>query len=191
MRKSRMKSTLAVLRTTIGLTQQQMADLVGCSKPTIQAIELGKLTLSKRLAEQISLMTGIDPGWLQGGKYREPPTSDLQSTEIYSKATFDNRQADLARPRSGPIDLVFMEHIVVDSFARIADIMLEAHDTRKNILYYYKLRMSIETLENEFGTKHKIAKSANREGLDVSIQASLVIQSLRNFLKRETDTKNV
>ena len=44
--------------------QQQLADLVDCSRLTIQAIESGKLRLSERLAQRVWLQTGVSISWL-------------------------------------------------------------------------------------------------------------------------------
>ena len=61
MRPSPQRHTLAVLRTLIGLTQKEMAQLLDCSTPTIQAIELGKLKLSLDLAQRVQFQTGVHP----------------------------------------------------------------------------------------------------------------------------------
>lgn len=50
MRISPQRHTLAVLRTVIGITQKEMAGILECSVPTVQAIELGKLKMSLKLA---------------------------------------------------------------------------------------------------------------------------------------------
>ena len=73
MRPSPLKHVLAVLRTTIGLTQKEMAALLGVSTPTIQAIELGKLKLSDRLAEKICYETGVNSCWILSNDVQIPP----------------------------------------------------------------------------------------------------------------------
>ena len=64
MRPSPLRHPLAVLRYIIGLGQQDLADLCGCSRPTIQAVELLKLRLSKNLAIKIADATGVNVAWL-------------------------------------------------------------------------------------------------------------------------------
>jgi transcriptional regulator with XRE-family HTH domain len=73
MRPSPLRHTLAILRTTIGLTQKEMASLVGRAPRTIQAIELGHLPLSEELALRIAAETGVDESWLLEGDIRVPP----------------------------------------------------------------------------------------------------------------------
>src|SRR5262249_44490509 len=67
MRPSPLRHTLAILRTTIGLTQKELADLVGRAPRTIQAIELKHLPLSEELALRIASETGVDESWLLQG----------------------------------------------------------------------------------------------------------------------------
>jgi transcriptional regulator with XRE-family HTH domain len=73
MRPSPLKHPLAILRTTIGLTQKEMADLVGRAARTIQAIELSHLPLSEDLALRIAKETGVDESWLLAGDTSVPP----------------------------------------------------------------------------------------------------------------------
>jgi transcriptional regulator with XRE-family HTH domain len=68
-----MRHTLAILRTTIGLTQKELARLTGRAARTIQAIELRQLPLSEELALRIAAETGVDEGWLLAGDIRVPP----------------------------------------------------------------------------------------------------------------------
>jgi transcriptional regulator with XRE-family HTH domain len=68
-----MRHPLAVLRTTIGLTQKEMAQMIGRAPRTIQAIELGQLPLSEELALRIAAETGVDESWLLEGDASAPP----------------------------------------------------------------------------------------------------------------------
>jgi len=49
MRKNKNPSVYCCYRAETGLTQSQFAKKVGCSTPTIQAVELGRLKPSNRL----------------------------------------------------------------------------------------------------------------------------------------------
>jgi DNA-binding XRE family transcriptional regulator len=86
---------LAFLRKLLGLTQAEMASLVGCATVTIKAVELGKLKLSFKLAERISAKTGIHIHWLQNNDLKAPLTDDRGSP--YSIDTFEKRRAEGVR----------------------------------------------------------------------------------------------
>jgi DNA-binding XRE family transcriptional regulator len=69
-----LRHSLAQLRVALGnLTQKEMGELAGVKRVTIQAIELGKLKLSPRLAHKISRATGANYGWLMDGDPSKPP----------------------------------------------------------------------------------------------------------------------
>jgi transcriptional regulator with XRE-family HTH domain len=69
---SKQAHVLAVLRKNLSLKQPELAELVGCSASTIQAIELNKLSLSPGLAGRISAATGVDLHWLQENDLNRP-----------------------------------------------------------------------------------------------------------------------
>ncbi len=106
MRPSPLRHPLAVLRQIIDVTQQQVADLAECSRPTIQAIELRKLDLSENLAQRIAYQTGICPSWLLAGDVAHPPTCG--SGPPFTKETFETEQASLKRPaiRLGELEAI-------------------------------------------------------------------------------------
>ena len=77
---------LAVLRLFLGLGQKEMAELGACSKSTVQAIELRKLSISKSLAARFSQTTGVSGRWLLSGDPTEPMMND--DDEAYSVEDF-------------------------------------------------------------------------------------------------------
>src|SRR5258708_3228597 len=69
---SKRSHVLAILRANLDLKQSELAQLVGCSLPTIQSIELNRLALSPSLAARISTATGADLDWLRANDLRRP-----------------------------------------------------------------------------------------------------------------------
>src|SRR5260221_9475145 len=69
---SKRSHVLAILRKNLALRQTELAEMVGCSVATIQSIEVGRLKLSKSLAERISMATGADANWLLRNDVSEP-----------------------------------------------------------------------------------------------------------------------
>jgi transcriptional regulator with XRE-family HTH domain len=63
---SNARHTLAILRRALRLTQTELAELAGCSPPTIQSIELLRLKLPPGLGAKIALATGASLDWLLG-----------------------------------------------------------------------------------------------------------------------------
>ncbi len=103
MRPSPQRHTLAVLRTVIGLTQKEMASLLECSVPTVQAIELGKLRMSMKLAGLLFAQTSVDLDWLMNDDVSQPPT-DYEDNP-YTRATFEQTQAMLHSPPQDSSDV--------------------------------------------------------------------------------------
>jgi transcriptional regulator with XRE-family HTH domain len=104
MRHSPLRHTLAVLRTTIGLTQKEMAELIGRSTRTIQAIELGQLSLGEDLALRIGEATGVDVNWLLDGNPDVPPVRGVTALGLgfkignYTKKDFEAHRAFIETP---------------------------------------------------------------------------------------------
>ena len=89
------RHTLAVLRGIIGHSQQELADLVGRSPRTIQAIEIGRLPLSEDLAVRVSHETGVSMQWLLGGDLDAMPQTAM-SDRPFDKAIFDDTRSSIA-----------------------------------------------------------------------------------------------
>jgi transcriptional regulator with XRE-family HTH domain len=82
MRSSALRHPLAVLRQIVGITQKELANLVGKSAATVQAIELGKLALSEELAAKIENQTGVSSDWLLDGDVTRPIENALGASYL-------------------------------------------------------------------------------------------------------------
>lgn len=151
MRPSPHRHTLAVLRTFLGLTQKEMANILGCSTPTIQAIELKKLPLSDKLADRIRYETGIDLAWLLGGN-PSAPMIGLANTP-YTKETFEICQASSTRRGSTPGDPHGVETLLSSALVQIQTMILESYDRDKLDLFSFKLQQALQELRKELGLK--------------------------------------
>jgi len=149
MRPSPQRHPLAVLRLMIGFTQKEMASLLKCSCPTIQAIELGKLKMSERLAQEIVQTTGVSLEWLLKADPQAPPVSE--NNEPYSVTIFERTQANLTRKFTDETDPDFSSEFLAWCMLGTASMMLAAIQEDRYVLFRYKMRRTLETLEEEFG----------------------------------------
>jgi hypothetical protein len=73
MRKSEQRTKVAVLRSVIGLSAQDFADLIGRKFDTVRSLESGRLKLSPKLASRIGIETDVDMVWLLDDETTGPP----------------------------------------------------------------------------------------------------------------------
>lgn len=148
MRVSSQSHTLAVLRLLVGLTQKEMAAVLHCSAPTIQAIELGRLKMSGKLAGLASLKTGINLAWLLENDVSKPPL-DIKSRP-YTKATFEEFQAiaDIKKdPQMENEAALFCRDQII---GRLHALLLRAYLNNDTDLCAYKLSKAFDELEKQF-----------------------------------------
>ena len=149
MRPSPQRHPLAVLRLIIGFTQKEMASLLNCSCPTIQAIELGKLKMSERLAQETVQKTGVSLAWLLNTDPKAPPVGE--SNVPYSVTIFEQTQANLTRKFTDETDPDFSSEFLAWCLWGTASMMLAAIQEDRHVLFKYKMRRNLEALEEEFG----------------------------------------
>lgn len=147
MRPSPQRHILAVLRTFLGLTQKEMADLAKCSRPTIQAIELGKLKLGKDLAMRISTATACSLETLLDGDPSRPLLSVFKKP--YEVADFKVAQSVLKTPPAAKSEWYLGAYYVMA--ATLADVFLAAFMRGDRHLFLYQAGKALESLAKEFG----------------------------------------
>ena len=119
---------MAVLRQAIGLSQQELADLVGRSKATIQAVELGKLRLSHELAGLLEFKTGADSRWLLKGDPKLPATG-LDGLPL-TREVFLNHRLDRAGQERNPVQsLLITQRLFSNALGLLTEACLYAYAT--------------------------------------------------------------
>ena len=147
MRTSTKRTPVAVLRTIIGIKDFEMAELLGCSCPTIHSLESGRLKLSENMVERLLHETGIAPEWLLGGNPLAVPRS-LRG-ERYTKSSFDRAQAAKAVLDRPPETWLLNE--ALDLCARLVSTLSKASAQKKYQLAFYKASKAIQALASDFG----------------------------------------
>jgi DNA-binding XRE family transcriptional regulator len=149
MRPSSRLHTLAVLRTFLGLTQKEMADLAECSRPTIQAIELNKLKLSEKLGVCLMTKTGISLDWLMRGDVAAPPIDT--AGKPYTVETFERTRAnDQSDPDRFIPNYFDAGKTVALCFALMLRAALAAHKSGQVQLLSYRLTSAITEVAQRF-----------------------------------------
>jgi hypothetical protein len=144
-----------------------MADLVECSRPTIQAIELGKLPLSEKLAKRIDHETGIGLEWLLANNPATPPVDGLGFP--YTQRTFDQQQASRKRSSGDPNDFYYMQGVMAVALAEISNMVLESYKTGSLDLCGFKLREALADLRKHLGVRDRhVLKSAAAVAMSVA-----------------------
>ena len=162
MRPSPLRHPLAVLRQIIGLTQKDFAKLVGKSTTTIQAIELGKLQLSKDLAVKISVETGVAARWLLEGDVLKPPVSEEPVTKErtleleFTKKYFEKWRADQIKEGYGEWGVSKTLGVPWEDEARLASVKEAAKRSRNSRLFKYRFKKFLDEQEAEFGRSDEI-----------------------------------
>ena len=149
MRPSPFRHTLALLRTAIGLTQKEMADLAECSTPTIQAIELGKLKLSEKLGHTIAHKTGASMAWLMADDTARPPV-DEQGNPI-DKDSFEAFRATALFDQHPDLKLFNIMNLVAINEHRLKAVCLRAFKSNSLSLCAYRLAKLFDDLEKAAG----------------------------------------
>ena len=123
------RHNLARIRAQLSLTQDDLAKLVGCSLPTIKAIETGKLALSEGLASRISQALEIwDKDWLLKNDLTAPLPPVL-------------------RPRSNEEDA--QAALINEVFYRLLAVVAEMDKHRARLMIELSLAAQLEALRKE------------------------------------------
>ena len=150
-----------------------MAEVLGYSKATVQAIELGKLKLSDRLAGVASLKTGINLAWLLDNDVIKPPV-DVKG-EPYTKETFEKIQASLnAIKTDGTIGFDAAGHAGGVNYGRLLALILRAYKNDNIALCAYKLAKTFDKLEEDFGVTDD-----DRNAVDFETSMKIAIEGYR------------
>jgi transcriptional regulator with XRE-family HTH domain len=189
MRTPARKHVLCILREILGLTQKQLAQLVGASRPTIQAIELGRLLLSDHLAQRVSEETGVSIHWLKANDLGRRPVN--RSSRPYTVKDFSLAQTGMFR---GTYFVELMPMIIVlNAYAKLRAIV-EVLNRNEATLGVFPLKLEMAVLELEgcitepaAREKYFERKKTSGETLDDAIK--LIRSDLAHLLQAKRDVQ--
>jgi DNA-binding XRE family transcriptional regulator len=174
MRKSPQRHTLAVLRTIIGITQKEMAEILECSTPTVQAIELGKLKMSMKLAGNLFNQTSVNLDWLMADDVSKPPT-DYQD-EPYTLETFEATQAMLFAPPQDSSDvrrsLFYVRACFRNCVDQLAVLFTRAYRDELVQLCDYKISDALDQHIEEIVGTNKLTPEEKERTIKLRLEAS-------------------
>ena len=151
MRLSPQRHTLAVLRTIIGITQKEMAEILECSTATVQAVELGKLKLSLKLAGNLFNQTSVNLDWLLDDDVTKPPI-DYQGSP-YTREIFESTQAALFAPPEDSSDvrraLFYARACFRNCVEQLAILFTHAYRENRVQMCDYKISDALDELIDE------------------------------------------
>lgn len=191
MRISPQRHTLAVLRTVIGITQKEMAEILECSPPTVQAIELGKLKMSLKLAGNLFNQTSVNLDWLMIDDVTKPPT-DFEDNP-YTRETFEERQAALFSPPQDSSDvrrdLFYARACFRNAVEQLAILFTHAYGEDRIEMCDYKISDALDVLIEENIDPKKLTPEERERSLKLRLQDSKpedLLAVVRRFVK-DTD----
>lgn len=180
MRPSSCKNTVTVTRSVAGLTMQQLAGILGCSRTSLQQIELGRLKLSKQMAEKISLHTGVGMNWLLANQHQVRPVCQRDPKEPYTRKVFQESRAEVSKPRTHPLDVRALENVLAITYHELSAAAEEAYRTGRIIYFYYQLREFLGELQKQWPTTCKLQASP-----DVAQTAKVFHQRLEKLRRSQ------
>ncbi len=174
MRISPQRHTLAVLRTVIGITQKEMAGILECSVPTVQAIELGKLKMSLKLAGNLFNQTSVNLDWLMNDDVTKPPT-DFQDRP-YTRQTFEQTQAMLFAPPQDSSDvrrgLCYTRAGFRNAVEQLAILFNHAYGEDRVQMCNYKISDALDVLMEEIIDLKKLTPEEIERSVKLRLQDS-------------------
>jgi hypothetical protein len=142
------QSTLAVLRGIMRLTPEQMGKRLGCSRHTINSIEVNRIDLGEERATELFHQTGISLPWLLANDPTVPPvtshgvaytTALFHECEAKKKSFFDQQRPWFRRTNA------------IGFCAQLFAILENANAQKKYYMATYKVDKAIKELQQEFG----------------------------------------
>ena len=135
------------IKKRVGLSQQDIADWLGCSVFNIQSIETGRVRLTEENAEILQLKTGCSAAWLLGTETTNPVS--------FYGAPFSRRVSERAQslgfpPTGGPSRL---QLALKETLPLLANVLLHALDCDDLCLYKTKTRRALETILGQMPQK--------------------------------------
>ena len=187
MSRSTKKSTLAVLREIIGINAGQMGKRLGCSRHTINSIEINRIALGEERATKLFTETQISPDWLLANDPKAPPVS--AKGERYTREIFERAQAENQKGFFEQGHPYFRRTNTIGFCAQLVAILESASAQKKYFMAAYKVGKALDSLRDEFGQNLQIYP-VTHSSLVIHPPALEILGQLLDVGQKELDKSN-
>jgi transcriptional regulator with XRE-family HTH domain len=158
-RKPAKRHVIAEIRLRAGLSQSELAELLGCAAVTVQRIEQGKLALSEDLAGKAQESLDISAAWLLANNPTElpvTPRNDLWTKDYYelTQGTPPGHSYKIHHevPAADGETLVnkFTALKLAEASARIQTMLERTKGLPKQGILLHRLNKALDALEEDF-----------------------------------------
>lgn len=150
------RHVLARVRIEAGLSQKELAKLLGVAGITVQKIEQGKLKLSEELAQKVQNELDVSAAWLLANDPKMPPVTFRGGS--WAKIWYEYTQA-LRLDRNFALDEsadAFTAWQIEELSAKIASLLRASKGTPKQGILLHRLRQSLSELAEQFPTDEAV-----------------------------------
>jgi transcriptional regulator with XRE-family HTH domain len=160
------RHVLADIRIECGLSQPELAKILGCAAITVQKIEQGKLGLSEELAQKIEDQFDVSARWLLANDPKE--TAITKRGGLWSKELYEFAQGARSfvteatpsggrrfRPKTGPQPLAvakdeFIAWKLADYCANIDAMLAATKGSPRQGILVHRLNTAVKSLLEDF-----------------------------------------
>lgn len=169
MRRSALKHPISLLREHLGLTQKDIAKLLGKSVSIVQKIELTKKPVSREIAEQLAIKTGVSLEWILKGDPTDPirdflgfPYSRKDFEQRYDPYTLETRPVEADRFRC--------IYFLLTRIGELVRITLSATERKQIESFMATASVAVSDWKREFGLS---------SALDEEFKSNAIREALR------------
>lgn len=150
MRSSSKNKTVRKVRGICRLTQQELADMVGCARLSITGLEHGRLRLSESMAERMSLHTGVSKAWLLSNDPERVAVCERDPQRPFTPEVFWMTRAEVKDPRTDPIDVVMIQSFLSFFYGQLNAAAWNAYECDEMPYFYMCVRGCLKELEDRW-----------------------------------------
>jgi transcriptional regulator with XRE-family HTH domain len=172
------RHVLANARIEVGLSQVELADLLGCSTASVQRIEQGTLGLSEELALKVQEALDISATWLLANDPARPPITP--GGGLWNRFNYEFARA--SEPEFEPVDISLRDELerenevkkeelsedvaALEIYARYRAMLKKARGSPKRTILRYRVAKAFQELEKDFPPDKESFEELNRLGYE-------------------------
>jgi transcriptional regulator with XRE-family HTH domain len=172
------RHVLANARIEIGLSQGDLADLLGYSTATVQRIEQGTLALSEELALKVQEALDISATWLLANDPARPPITP--GGGLWNKFNYEFTQA--SQPEFEPVDISLRDELERENEVKTSELsedlaareiyamyramLKKARGSPKRTILMYRVQKAFQELKKDFPPDEESFEELSRLGIE-------------------------